>query len=237
MQGGTSGDPAVYIYNDSGEGLRVRTSSYSYPSVYIRNDLNNYGLEVFSMIHTAARIMNTGGKALTVWGHTDIGPVLEVVQTGDGLGLSVDGGARVGMLEITGADVAEKFPTSEEVKPGMVVAIDSAHPGKLCLARGAYSRHVAGVVSGANSLPTGAVLGNMPGNEDAPAIALSGRVWVYADASREPIAPGDLLTTAPRAGHAMKVVDHGRAQGAVLGKAMTSLEKGTGLVLVLVALQ
>jgi hypothetical protein len=35
----------------------------------------------------------------------------------------------------------------------------------------------------------------------------------------------------------MKVTDHQKAQGAVLGKAMTALEKGKGLVLVLVTLQ
>jgi hypothetical protein len=40
---------------------------------------------------------------------------------------------------------------------------------------------VAGVVSGANGLSAGAILGNLPGHEDAPPIALSGRVWVYCD--------------------------------------------------------
>jgi hypothetical protein len=35
----------------------------------------------------------------------------------------------------------------------------------------------------------------------------------------------------------MKVTDLNRAQGAILGKAMTSLDKGSGLVLVLVTLQ
>jgi hypothetical protein len=35
----------------------------------------------------------------------------------------------------------------------------------------------------------------------------------------------------------MKVTDHARAQGAILGKALTSLEAGQGMVLVLVTLQ
>jgi hypothetical protein len=35
----------------------------------------------------------------------------------------------------------------------------------------------------------------------------------------------------------MKATDRGRAYGAVIGKAMTPLAKGTGLVLVLVNLQ
>jgi len=147
------------------------------------------------------------------------------------------GNVIVPVLQITGADVAEKFPVSEEVKPGMVAAIDRDHPGQLCLARGAYNRCVAGVVSGANGLSAGAVLGNMPGQEKSPAIALGGRVWVYCDATGQPIEPGDLLTTSDTPGHAMKVTDHGKAQGAIIGKAMTSLDSGRGLVLVLVGLQ
>ncbi len=147
----------------------------------------------------------------------------------------------VPVLAITGADLAEKFPVSEkpdQIEPGTVMEIDPEHPGKLRIARGVYNRRVAGVVSGAGDLPVGAVLGNLPGHEDAPAIALSGRVWVKCDASQRAIEAGDLLTTSATGGHAMAVRDHDRAQGAILGKAMTSLKQGeTGLVLVLVSLQ
>ena len=144
---------------------------------------------------------------------------------------------RVPVLEITGADLAEKFPVSEAVTPGTVVEIDPDRPGHLRVSRSAYTRRVAGVVSGANGLSVGAVLGNMPGYKDAPPIALSGRVWVHCDATEHPITPGDLLTTSATAGHAMKVSDPSRAQGAVLGKAMTPLSTGKGLVLTLVTLQ
>jgi hypothetical protein len=60
---------------------------------------------------------------------------------------------------------------------------------------------------------------------------------VKVDASHGAICPGDLLTTSERPGHAMKVGESGRAQGAILGKAMTALKDGQGLVLVLVTLQ
>jgi hypothetical protein len=62
-------------------------------------------------------------------------------------------------------------------------------------------------------------------------------VYVNADAGFGPITPGDLLTTSDTPGHAMKVADPGRAQGAILGKAMTALTEGRGMVLVLVSLQ
>jgi hypothetical protein len=68
-------------------------------------------------------------------------------------------------------------------------------------------------------------------------VALTGRVYVQASSSNGAIQPGDLLTTSTIPGHAMKVTDHARAQGAILGKAMTGLSDGSGMVLVLVTLQ
>ncbi len=68
-------------------------------------------------------------------------------------------------------------------------------------------------------------------------VALSGRVYCYVDATENPVKPGDLMTTSDTPGYAMKVVDHTRALGAILGKAMSPLESGKGLVLILVSLQ
>ena len=68
-------------------------------------------------------------------------------------------------------------------------------------------------------------------------VALTGRVYCWADASNGAIKPGDLLTTSSTPGHAMKVSNHNKALGAIIGKAMTSLEEDKGLVLVLVSLQ
>lgn len=157
-------------------------------------------------------------------------------QTND-VRLNVDGTTRTTVLELEGADVAERLPVSEHVRPGDVVEIDPEHPGSLRVSRNEYSRSVAGVVSGAGDLAPGAVLGNLPDHEDAPPITLSGRVWVRCDATDHAVEIGDLLTTAKKDGHAMSVEDLGRAHGATLGKAMTRLDEGeSGLVLVLVNL-
>ena len=45
------------------------------------------------------------------------------------------------------------------------------------------------------------------------------------------------MTSAARPGHAMKVTDHDQATGAILGKAMSGLKEGQGLILTLVTLQ
>ncbi len=93
-------------------------------------------------------------------------------------------------------------------------------------------------MAGANGLSTGVVLGNLPNSEAHLPIAMSGRVWVYADATERAIEPGDFLTSSTRPGYAVAVSDLAKAQGAILGKAMTGLKKGeTGFVLVLVNLQ
>lgn len=178
----------------------------------------------------------TGGGALI----TQIGgstPALTLNKTGTGVALDVGGITRTQVVEITGADLAEKFPVSEETTPGTVMEIDPQNAGKLRIARGAYNRRVAGIVSGANNLPAGAILGNLPGHEDAPPIALSGRVWVKCNNAGGGIELGDLLTTSEQAGTAMKVNDFSRAQGSIIGKAMTSLSDAEGFVLVLVSLQ
>ncbi len=151
--------------------------------------------------------------------------------------LHVEGEARIDVLHIMGADVAEKFPVVEELEPGTVMAIDQNSPGQLCRSEQEYDRCVAGVISGAGDLPTGAILGNLPDQDMTSAIALSGRVWVKCDATKHPIKLGDLLTTSNLPGYAMKVNDFTRSQGAIIGKAMTSLAEGKGLVLVLVSLQ
>ncbi len=57
------------------------------------------------------------------------------------------------------------------------------------------------------------------------------------DADISPIRVGDLLTTSPTKGHAQKVTDRTKAAGAILGKALAPLRKGTGRIPVLVMLQ
>jgi hypothetical protein len=53
--------------------------------------------------------------------------------------------------------------------------------------------------------------------------------------SGTPIHPGDLLTTSDMPGYAMKATDP--KIGTILGKAMGTLESGTGVIEVLVTLQ
>lgn len=153
-----------------------------------------------------------------------------------------DGRITTQELQITGgSDLSEQFdvkPVDVEVGPGMVVSIDPDNPGDLQVCRKPYDNRVAGIISGANGIKTGMMMGQKGTEADGKhPVALTGRVYCRANASNGPIRPGDLLTTSPVPGHAMKATDRDRAFGATIGKAMTSLEQGSGLVLVLVSLQ
>jgi len=152
-----------------------------------------------------------------------------------------DGKVSVAVAEIRGGgDLAEPFAIEKDspLEPGTVMVIDTDHPGKLAVSRTAYDRKVAGIISGAGGIKTGMLMSQSGSIADGRyPVALTGRVYCWADASYAPIEPGDLLTTSDTPGHAMKVTDHAKAQGAIIGKAMTSLKEGKGLVLVLVTLQ
>jgi hypothetical protein len=145
------------------------------------------------------------------------------------------------VLEITGgSDLSEKFDIATpgvEVEPGMVVCIDPVNTGRLILSERAYDRTVAGIISGAGGVSPGMLMGQAGTAADGRyPVALAGRVYCRVDASYGAVAPGDLITTSTTPGHGMKVSDPAQAHGAILGKAMTSLDEGQGLVLVLVSL-
>jgi hypothetical protein len=154
--------------------------------------------------------------------------------------VGASGGARVvtQVLEITGgADLVEGFESGEECEPGSVVVIDPTRPGELALSTESYDAKVAGVVSGANGIQAGLRMGQEGVASGDTLVAMTGRVYVKASAENGAIRPGDLLTTASLAGHAMRASDPERSFGSVIGKAMSALDEGTGLVLVLVNLQ
>jgi hypothetical protein len=142
-----------------------------------------------------------------------------------------------GDIFLPGADCAEQFDVAnpEVIEPGSVLVIDEN--GTLRESGQAYDRKVAGVVSGAGEYKPGIVLDKRPSEADRRPVALVGKVYCKCDAQFASIGVGDLLTTSPTPGHAMKADDPARAFGAVIGKALGRLSSGRGLVPILVALQ
>jgi hypothetical protein len=140
--------------------------------------------------------------------------------------------------QLPATDVAEFMPVTGDATPGTVLVIGDY--GKLQESVSAYDTRVAGIVSTEPGVTLGTKDGGNPGEMQ---VAVAGRVPCKVDATKTPIHAGDLLTTSGNPGYAMKAeqVSTGTLKfylpGTVLGKAMGSLDSGTGTIEVLVTLQ
>lgn len=214
-------------------------------------------LAVGGAIGVSSSTSLTGGKAMVAAASGSNGTALRAeVYNSTAVGIEAYGGAsaysakfhgNVALYSLSdghqimelgeGLDYAEGFDISPDaaVQPGTVLVIDPENPGRLGVSQKPYDRKVAGIAAGAGGLGSGVRLGGEKFDVD---VALAGRVYCNVDASQEGIEAGDLLTTSEIAGFAMKVTDFTKANGAILGKAMEPLAKGTrGQILVLVTLQ
>jgi hypothetical protein len=170
-----------------------------------------------------------------------------VGKSKDGIGIFGVGGRLAGYfkgdVEVTGdirltnADCAEDFDIVciEQVEPGTVMVIDAE--GALRYSDRAYDKRVAGVISGEATTNPGLILDKQASSNNRMPIALMGKVYCKVDASYGAIEVGDLLTTSPTPGHAMKAVDPLKAFGSVIGKALRPLKEGQKLIPILIALQ
>jgi len=142
-----------------------------------------------------------------------------------------------GDIQLTNADCAEHFNIGNDllVEPGTVMVVGGE--GALFPSQQAYDKRVAGVVSGAGDYKPGVVLDKQQSESNRQPIALLGKVYCKVDAQFGAIEVGDLLTTAPTPGHAMKAKNPFEALGAVIGKALRPLAEGQGLIPILIALQ
>jgi hypothetical protein len=142
-----------------------------------------------------------------------------------------------GGTQASGADFAEQIAVEGEetaYEPGDVMVISPDADRVVELSIRAFDTTVIGVYS-----TDPAVLGGAPDTDDpleGVPVAIVGIVSCKVSAENGPIHRGDLLVTAATPGHAMRAGAN-PPQGTVLGKAMQSLDKGTGVILILVTLQ
>lgn len=90
------------------------------------------------------------------------------------------------------------------------------------------------MISGANGINPGISLSQEDVLDGDYPLTMLGRVYVKVTGKVE---VGDMLTTSPKPGFAMSAKDYSKANGTVVGKAMTGNDEGEGMVLVLVNLQ
>jgi hypothetical protein len=146
------------------------------------------------------------------------------------------------------SDLAEVYPSDEELEPGDLVVLDRRSDGKVRRAASAYEH---GLISVVSTTP-GFVLG-MPSDEEMEGlgidperggtfeemarkartypVVLMGRVPVKVSDENGPVEGGDLLTSSSQPGVAMKAT----RPGSVLGQALEGWQgPGTGMISVLV---
>jgi hypothetical protein len=193
--------------------------------------------------HLEETLARQDGATAGVFGASDLGAGIV------GYSRSADAGKFVGNVQVTGnltvhgdifvpgADCAEQFDVADaqQVEPGSVLVIDC--DGTLRESQTSYDTKVAGVVSGAGTYKPGIVLDRQHTRINRLPVALVGKVYCKVDAEYSPISVGDLLTSSPTSGHAMKASDPLKAFGAVIGKALGNLPAGRGLLPILVCLQ
>jgi hypothetical protein len=185
-----------------------------------------------------AGVVGTSDQFVGVWAENSTPGHPALFAKGPRLAGRFEGDVEVtGDVRLLNADCAEDFDIADadSVDPGTVMVL--AEEGVLRESRQAYDKRVAGVVSGAGDYRPGIILDKQRWQPNRKAIALLGKVYCKVDASYGSIDVGDLLTTAPTPGHAMKVGDPLEAFGAVIGKALRSLDSGRGLIPILIALQ
>jgi hypothetical protein len=125
------------------------------------------------------------------------------------------------------------FPVSESVGVGDVLVMDASVKGFVLPCRTASDPMIVGIAAGsANECKT---ISREESNYLKIPIATYGIVLCKVDSSYGSIHEGDLLVSSPTPGHAMR--SENPKQGTIIGKALESLESGTGTIKVLVMLR
>jgi hypothetical protein len=139
-----------------------------------------------------------------------------------------------------GADFAESVDITggrTEYEPGDILVIDPNAPGKFLKSTQAYSTLVAGIYSTKPGFVGRLHPQDAKTDKTEVPMAMVGRVPTKVSAENGPIKVGDLLVSSSTLGYAMKGTDRNQMLGAVVGKALGSLDSGKGVIEVLVTLQ
>jgi hypothetical protein len=223
-----------FIIND----LKSKTSGAGTRRVTI-NPQGLFGINT-SAPEAALHVRGSAGRDLLVL-KTSSGAAFKVQSDGD---VFADGSYNCGLSSNcfnagSGADVAERIDSLQDLEPGDVVEIDPDRPMSFRRTGEKLSRRVAGIISTAPAITLG---NNFDADEDLwederPLLALAGRVPLKATAEPGAIGVGDLLVSSAVPGRAMRCATPSQCIGAVVGKALEPLAEGHGTIEVQVMLR
>jgi cytoskeletal protein CcmA (bactofilin family) len=238
VNGSGSGDTPKFgcgVLGESNQGYGVYGASKTASGVYGKSQSGLAGEFEGNISATGdAKLggsLDVGGK-VSATGDVTLSGNLDVKGSAD-----VDGTIKTKDVILSGADCAEEFDIANaaELEPGTVVVFDDT--AALVVCSEAYDKRAAGVISGAGDYRPGVILDRRASQDNRAPVALVGKVFCKVDATYAAIEIGDLLTTSPTPGCAMKASDQQKSFGAVIGKALSGKSSGLGLLPILVALQ
>ena len=229
VEGLSTSPTGTGVFGSGKTGVSGRSSSTDGFGVFGEN---TSGHGVLGQSKTSRGVGGISESDIGVFGVSSTGIGVQGQSLGAGLAGNFIGNVVVtGVLTasdcaLSGADCAEDFDVSghQMVEPGTVMIINDE--GGVMSSRKAYDRRVAGVVSGAGDYKPGITLDKRKSTGNRLPIALVGKAYCKVDAEYSPVEIGDLLTTSPTPGYAMKADDLLRAFGSVIGKALRSLDSG-----------
>jgi len=222
------------VYGESATHIGVLGDSFIGTGVYARSTGGN-GL-IAEIKEGSTRCTSTTSKCNIFLGRIEVRAAtyenqVRMDNTGKGF---FNGGTQTG-----GADFAESMKTTDDpmtLQAGDVLVLDPQQPRTVKKSTTANSRLVAGVYS---TKP--AVLSIADHHIDDPLegevpVGIVGIIPTKVTTENGPIHIGDLLVTSSTSGHAMRASEV-PAPGTIIGKALGSLERGSGVIEVLVTLR
>lgn len=234
----TTNPAGVEGVSDHGDGVMGITSNSTFRGVYAQNTADGIALVAYNNTSDTASHNRPTAYLLQADSNGDF-----IVGAGSYLGTRYWRVDRTGRgffnngTQASGADFAEQIAVQgkeQAYQPGDVLVISAQTDRTVELSARAFDTSVIGVYS---TQP--ALLGGAPDQNDPLAgipVAITGIVPCKVSAENGAIKRGDLLVTASKPGYAMRAGAN-PPQGTVLGKAMGQLDKGTGVIQVLVTLQ
>jgi len=227
----------VYGYSNSGTGVYGKHSCGNWGSLGSAFEgmyaSSKTGAGVIGQSTSSCGVIGISSSGIGVGANSSSGNIFEgTAGSNTRFKVENDGDVYIdGSYYDTGADFADMFHAVSGLEPADVLVIGP--DGKLARSSQPYSTSVAGVYSTKPGF-----VGGQGMDEDTTSkapLAIVGIVPVKASAENGSICPGDLLTTSSTPGHAMKATE--MRVGTLIGKALESLESGTGTIKMLVTLQ
>jgi hypothetical protein len=214
------------VFGEATAGTFVSSGSLLLAGVYGKIAANGGAAGLFDTTNAAGSILvgRSGANAATVFRVDSTGKVF------------ANGGTAT-----SGADFAESVSVKEEradYEPADIIAIDPTGVRRFMKVDKPYSTLVAGIYSTRPGILATPHAADDPRHEtEEIPLAMVGIVPCKVTSENGPINVGDLLVSSSVPGYAMKGTDRNRMIGAVLGKALQSMQGKTGTIEVLVSLQ